>query len=161
MKKLLKVLLLVSLFFGLVGCGDIIKPKKELKSTELGDALIENYSKTAEVTSVKRDYLPDEIYDIAEDYIVFTGAYKNGATSGFAVIVNGDNMSKVFDYAVNLANSSYSDLQEDSYGISTLLYNDNVPITISISKIKLDNGGYIITYEAIEMTLEDCFSFAN
>ncbi|MGI6581228.1 MAG: hypothetical protein ACOX1M_02720 [Erysipelotrichaceae bacterium] len=50
---------------------------------------------------------------------------------------------------------------EDVYGISTLLYNDSVPITISISKVQLDYGGYIITYEAIEMTLEDCLSYAG
>lgn len=164
MKKILQIFLITVLLFGLIGCNDENKPvikKKELKTTELGDMLIENYNQIPEITSATRDYLPDDIYDVADDYIVFTGAYKNGATSGFAVIVSRENMSKVFDYAINLASSNYKDLQEDVYGISTLLYNDNIPITISISKVKLDDGGYIITYEAIEMTLEDCFSFAN
>ncbi|NLZ75814.1 MAG: hypothetical protein GX914_04855 [Erysipelotrichia bacterium] len=164
MKKVLKVLLVVALIFGFTGCGDKNKPEvkqKELKTTELGDVLIENYQKIKEITSATRDYLPDEIYDVADDYIVFTGAYENGDTSGFAVIVSNENMSKVFDYAINLAHSSYSDLQQDVYGISTLLYNDNVPITISISKVQLDNGDYIITYEAIEMTLNDCLSYAG
>ncbi|MGI6581227.1 MAG: hypothetical protein ACOX1M_02715 [Erysipelotrichaceae bacterium] len=55
--------------------------QKELKSTEIGDMLIENYQKTQEITTATRDYLPDEIY-VADDYIVFTGSYKNGATSG-------------------------------------------------------------------------------
>ena len=164
MKRVLKVLLVITLFFGLIGCGDKNKleiKQKELKSTEIGDILIENYQKTQEITTATRDYLPDEIYDVADDYIVFTGSYKNGATSGFAVIVSSENMSKVFDYAINLAYSNYEDLLEDVYGISTLLYNDSIPITISISKVQLDNGGYIITYEAIEMTLEDCLSYAG
>ncbi|MGB4627220.1 MAG: hypothetical protein WBI36_05395, partial [Erysipelotrichaceae bacterium] len=156
MKKVFKLLFVVVIFFSFIGCDNKNKPqavKKELKTTELGDLLIESYSQIPEVISVTRDYLPDEIYEVGDDYIVFTGAYKNGATSGFAVIVSNDNMNKVFDYAVNLAHSNYKDLQEDTYGISTILYNDNIPITVSISKVKLDNGGYIITYEAIEMTL--------
>lgn len=164
MKKVLKVLLVVALIFGFTGCGDKNKPgvkQKELKTTELGDVLIENYQKIKEIKSATRDYLPDEIYDVADDYIVFTGAYENGDTSGFVVIVSNENMRKVFDYAINLAHSSYSDLQQDVYGISTLLYNDNVPITISISKVQLDNGDYIINYEAIEMTLDDCLSYAE
>ncbi|HPW53089.1 MAG TPA: hypothetical protein PLI19_02940 [Erysipelotrichaceae bacterium] len=163
MKKLLKVLLVVTLFLGLAGCEGDNPPviKKELKSTELGDRLIEEYGKVAEITSAKRDYLPDEIYEYGLDYIVFKGAYANGATSGFAVIVGKDNMSKVYDYAVNLAHSKYKDLQGSEYGISTVLYNDSIPMTVSISKIELDNGDYIITYEAIEMTLDDCIKYAG
>ena len=164
MKKILKVLLVATLFLGFTGCGNDDKPQiknKELKSTELGDLLIEAYNKGPEITSAKRDYLPDEIYEIGQDYIVFNGSYENGATSGFAVVVSQANMNKVFDYAKNLALSSYSDLQETVYGISTLLYNDSIPMTVSISKVQLENGDYLITYEAIEMTLDECLSYSG
>ncbi len=162
MKKIFKVLLVVMLFFGLIGCDkDKNQIKKELKTTELGDILIERYSEVPQITSVDRDYLPDEIYNLGQDYIVFKGAYESGATSGFAVIVSKDNLDKVYDYAIKLANKTYKDLQEDTYGISKVLYNDSIPITVSISKIEFENDIFVITYEAIEMSYSDTVSEAG
>jgi hypothetical protein len=98
---------------------------------------------------------PAEIYNITTDFLVFEGEYEAGKTHGYITFMSYENVDAVTNYFKKLAKEEYKvELTEDVYGISFVLYNDNVPITISISVADLEEYGYFVSYEAMEMTYE-------
>jgi hypothetical protein len=159
MKRLLTVLLTVFMLFSISGCEFIesIIPTAERteKVTDLGDAFIEMYLQIPEFVKVERGIAPAEIYNITTDFLVFEGEYEAGKTHGYITFMSYENVDAVTNYFKKLAKEEYKvELTEDVYGISFVLYNDNVPITISISVADLEEYGYFVSYEAMEMTYE-------
>jgi hypothetical protein len=152
MKKLFKVLLVVLLFLGVTGCKPVVNER--LEAREVGDLLIEAYSEF--FTVVERKAIPEELEHLVLDCIVLEGYYESGErTDGIVVIIEPEDNNKVMGYFKDLANANYENLILDVEESNTMgLYNNDLPIVVLINSE--DVGGYkVISYEAIEMTLNE------
>ncbi len=160
MKKVFRVLLIVMLLIT-TGCGKEGNGggKPALKTTEIGDGLINSYRSTGKYTKVDRDYLPKEIADIGLDYIVYEQESDFGTVKGFTVIINDKDKDAILAYMDNLANSTYENLVKEDAGMIVIYYNDEIPIAISVVIMDFSDEFCAIMYESMAATINDFYDW--
>ncbi len=131
--------------------------KPVLKTTEIGDGLINSYRSAGKYSKVERDYLPKEIADIGLDYIVYEQESDFGTIKGFTVVLNDKDKDAILAYMDNLANSNYENLVKEDAGMLIIYYNDEIPITIAVVIMDFSDEFCAIMYEAMTATLNDFY----
>ncbi|MGI6509525.1 MAG: hypothetical protein ACOX1L_02925 [Erysipelotrichaceae bacterium] len=160
MKKIFRVLLIVMLLIT-TGCGKEGNGggKPSLKTTEIGDGLINSYRSTGKYTKVEREYLPKEIADIGLDYIVYEQESDFGTVKGFTVVINDKDKDAILAYMDNLANSTYENLVKEDAGMIVIYYNDEIPIAISVVIMDFSDEFCAIMYESMAATINDFYDW--
>ncbi len=155
MKKLLRLLLIVMLLIT-TGCNKEGNGggKPTLKTTEIGDGLINAYRSTGKYSKVERDYLPNEIADIGLDYIVYEQESDFGTVKGFTVVLNDKDKDAILAYMDNLANSTYENLVKEDAGMLIIYYNNEIPISIAVVIMDYSDEFCSIMYEAMAATID-------
>ncbi|MGI6607735.1 MAG: hypothetical protein ACOX1F_01965 [Erysipelotrichaceae bacterium] len=159
MKKIFRVLLIVMLLIT-TGCGEGGNGggKPALKSTEIGEGLINAYRSSGKYSKVERDYLPKEIADIGLDYIVYEQESDFGTIKGFNVVINDKDKDAILAYMENLANSTYENLEKEDAGMIVIYYNNEIPIAISVVVMDYSDEFCSIMYETMPATLNDFYN---
>ncbi|HPX31888.1 MAG TPA: hypothetical protein PLT36_00075 [Erysipelotrichaceae bacterium] len=160
MKKIFRVLLIVMLLIT-TGCNKEGNGggKPALKTTEIGDGLINSYRSTGKYSKVERDYLPKEIADIGLDYIVYEQESDFGTIKGFTVVINDKDKDAILTYMDNLANSTYENLVKEDAGMIVIYYNNEIPIAISVVIMDFSDEFCAIMYESMPATVDDFYDW--